>query len=51
MVVFNVGLVLWLLVPLYDGSTASGRHAIHATWFGWFVLFPPPGRPHLSCKT
>ncbi|MGO8753441.1 MAG: cytochrome b [Thermoguttaceae bacterium] len=38
MLLFTAGLVLWLLVPLYDGSAASGRRAIRATWFGWFVL-------------
>lgn len=38
MVVFTAGLVLWLLVPLYDGTTKSGRRAIHATWFGLFAL-------------
>ena len=25
MLLFTAGLVLWLLVPLYDGSAASGR--------------------------
>ncbi len=38
MAVFILGLVLWLLVPLYDGSSASGRRTIRATWFGLFVL-------------
>lgn len=38
MVVFTAGLVLWMAVPLYDGSTASGRRAVRATWFGLFVL-------------
>ena len=38
MVVFTAGLVLWFLVPLYDGTSASGRRAIRATWFGLFVL-------------
>jgi hypothetical protein len=31
-------LVLWLLVPLYDGSTTAGRRAIRATWFGLLTL-------------
>jgi cytochrome b6 len=38
MVVFTAGLVLWMLVPLYDGTSKSGRRAILATWFGLFAL-------------
>ena len=38
MLVFTAGLALWFLVPLYDGTSTSGRRAIRATWFGLFVL-------------
>jgi cytochrome b6 len=38
MVLFTAGLVLWFLVPLYDGTSASGRRALRATWFGLFAL-------------
>jgi quinol-cytochrome oxidoreductase complex cytochrome b subunit len=38
MLLFTAGLVLWMLVPLYDGSRKSGRRAIVATWFGLFAL-------------
>ena len=33
MLLFTAGLVLWLLVPLYDGSAASGRRN-PPTWSG-----------------
>ena len=35
---FTLGLVLWLLVPLYDTSTATGRRARNATYFGLLTL-------------
>ncbi|MEI7732281.1 MAG: cytochrome b [Verrucomicrobiota bacterium] len=35
---FNVGLVLWALVPLYDGNSKSGVRARNATYFGLAVL-------------
>ena len=36
--VFALGLILWLFVPLYDGSSGSGRRAVRAAWFGLLVL-------------
>ena len=38
MVLFNVGLLLWLLVPLYDPGRESGRRAKHGTYFGLLAL-------------
>ena len=37
-VTFTLGLVLWILVPLYDTSTAAGRRGRNATYFGLFAL-------------
>jgi quinol-cytochrome oxidoreductase complex cytochrome b subunit len=38
MVLFNAGLVLWFLIPLYDGTSQSGKRARWATYFGLFAL-------------
>ncbi|MCX6934903.1 MAG: cytochrome bc complex cytochrome b subunit [Verrucomicrobia bacterium] len=38
MFTFTAGLVLWLLVPLYDTSTAAGRRARNTTYFGLLTL-------------
>jgi cytochrome b6 len=38
MVIFNLGLVLWFLVPLYDNTSAAGRRARRATYFGLLTL-------------
>jgi cytochrome b6 len=38
MVLFTLGLVLWFLIPLYDGSSTTGRRARWATYFGLFAL-------------
>ncbi len=35
---FNVCLVLWFLVPLYDTSRESGRRARRVTWLGLVAL-------------
>lgn len=34
MILFTLGLVLWFLIPLYDTSSARGRRARNATYFG-----------------
>ena len=38
MIIFNVGLLLWFLIPLFDGSTKSGQRGRIATYFGLIVL-------------
>ncbi len=38
MLVFTIGLVLWLFIPLYDTTSANGKRARWATWFGLAVL-------------
>jgi cytochrome b6 len=38
MIVFNVGLVLWFLIPLFDGNSRAGRRGRIATYFGMTVL-------------
>lgn len=38
MVIFTLGLVLWVIVPLFDTKTASGRTAKLATYFGLLAL-------------
>lgn len=37
-VIFTLGLVLWTLIPFYDNTSASGKRARRATWFGLFTL-------------
>ncbi len=37
-VTFTLGLVLWVLVPLYDSSSTAGRRGRNATYFGLFAL-------------
>jgi cytochrome b6 len=39
MIIFNAGLVLWFLIPFYDGSNDSGRRGRIAHYFGLLVLF------------
>lgn len=36
---FNLGLVLWALIPFYDTSKESGRRGRNAHYFGLAVLF------------
>jgi quinol-cytochrome oxidoreductase complex cytochrome b subunit len=38
MVLFNVALLLWLLIPLYDGETERGRRGRNAHYFGLAIL-------------
>jgi cytochrome b6 len=38
LMIFNLGLVLWLLIPLFDTSSKFGQRARWATWFGFFAL-------------
>lgn len=38
MLVFGVGLLLWILIPFYDPSRASGRRARIAHYFGLFAV-------------
>jgi cytochrome b6 len=38
MTLFTVGLVLWLLVPLYDSTSKTGLKAKRATYFGIFTM-------------
>lgn len=35
---FNLGLVLWVLVPFFDPTRRSGAWARRATWFGFVVV-------------
>ncbi len=35
---FTLGLVLWTLIPLYDGKHENGRRARNATYFGLLAL-------------
>jgi quinol-cytochrome oxidoreductase complex cytochrome b subunit len=35
---FNIGIVLWLLIPFYDGSTGTGRRGRIAHYFGIGVV-------------
>ena len=37
-VLFTTGMVLWMLIPLYDVETAGGQRARRATYFGVFML-------------
>lgn len=37
-VIFTLGLVLWLLIPLYDRNSQSGVRGRRATYFGLFAL-------------
>jgi cytochrome b6 len=37
-IVFNLGLVLWALIPFYDGSTKTGERGRRAHYFGLAVL-------------
>ena len=37
-ITFTLGLVIWLLMPLYDTSTPAGRRGRNATYFGLFVV-------------
>jgi quinol-cytochrome oxidoreductase complex cytochrome b subunit len=36
---FNVGLVLWVLIPFYDSTRSGGRRGRDAHYFGLAVLF------------
>jgi hypothetical protein len=38
MVIFNAGLVLWTMVPLFDTSSSSGRRGRLACYFGLAAL-------------
>jgi cytochrome b6 len=38
MIIFNIGLVLWFLVPLFDPNTKSGRRGRITTYFGMIVV-------------
>jgi quinol-cytochrome oxidoreductase complex cytochrome b subunit len=38
MIIFNLGLVLWFLIPFYDGEKNSGRRGRIAHYFGLLVL-------------
>jgi len=35
---FTLGLILWTLIPLYDGKHENGRRARNATYFGLLAL-------------
>ncbi len=37
-IVFNLGMVLWALIPFYDGSTKAGQRGRRAHYFGLIVL-------------
>jgi cytochrome b6 len=39
MMLFNVGLLLWLLIPFYDSTRESGQRGRHAHYFGLLVIF------------
>jgi cytochrome b6 len=36
---FTLGIVLWLLIPFYDKSTESGQRARAAHYFGLLAIF------------
>ncbi|MBF0594009.1 MAG: cytochrome bc complex cytochrome b subunit [Candidatus Omnitrophica bacterium] len=36
--IFSVGMVLWMLIPLYDPDSRSGQRARYATYFGLLAL-------------
>jgi cytochrome b6 len=38
MVIFNVGLLLWFLVPLYDNTSKAGQRGKQATYLGLAAL-------------
>lgn len=38
LLIFTLGLVMWLLIPLYDANSKLGRRARWATYFGVLVL-------------
>lgn len=38
MTLFTLGLVLWILVPIFDNNKANGRRSRQVTYFGIFVL-------------
>ncbi len=38
-VLFTAGLILWTLIPLYDGSSQDGRRGRLANYFGLLVVF------------
>jgi cytochrome b6 len=38
LVVFTLGMVLWVLVPFYDPNSQAGSRARRATYFGLFAL-------------
>lgn len=35
---FNLGVVLWAIVPLFDPTSKSGKWGVRATYFGMFML-------------
>lgn len=38
MTIFTLGLVLWILIPLYDVKSKGGKRGRNATYFGIFAL-------------
>lgn len=39
MSLFTLGLILWILIPLFDNDKSNGRRGKRATYFGIFVIF------------
>jgi cytochrome b6 len=39
MMLVNVGILLWLLIPFYDSTRESGRRGRVAHYFGLLVIF------------
>jgi cytochrome b6 len=39
LVIFTVGIVLWVLIPFYDSSRESGKRGRNAHYFGLLVVF------------
>ena len=37
--IFTLGIVLWLLIPFYDPNRESGRRGRNAHYFGLFAIF------------
>ena len=37
-IVFSLGLILWFLIPFYDGENKAGQRARWGSYFGLFVL-------------
>jgi cytochrome b6 len=39
LLIFTLGIALWVLIPFYDANKASGRRARNAHYFGLIAVF------------